>query len=111
MGLFNDNNHPVRHSWEYNYAGKELLVAATAKYKEMKAREMAARNNLADLLKDPAVSPQDKRIEQYKREIEKCGSESEQCVVWCHEFARNPDREYLLGLGDVTYFNLATPPE
>ncbi len=107
MGLFNDYRGTSREGWKYNYTGEELLIPAQRKYKEVKSKELEARNKVAELLRDASVSPNDKRLEDGKRDIERYGNESEQCMVFVHEFARKPTREYNLSLGDVTYFDLA----
>lgn len=107
MGLFNDYRGTNREGWKYTYKGGELLEAAKRKWAELRQKEMDARNNVAAMLKDEKVSPNDDRLEEGKRLIEKYGNEREQCMVFCHEFARAADRDFTLGLGDVTYFDLA----
>lgn len=110
MGLFNDYKSPSREGWKYTYKGEELLEPARKKYRDVRAREMEARNTLADLLRNPLIGPDDHKVVDNKKLAERYGNESEQCMVFCHEFTRNPSREYLLSLGDVTYFDLAQPP-
>lgn len=107
MGMYNDYRSTNRETWKYCYTGRLLLEPAKKKFLELYRLEMAARNKVADLLKNPGVSPADARLAEGKREIERYGNEREQCTVFIHEFARNPDREFLLALGDVTYFDLA----
>jgi hypothetical protein len=66
---------------------------------------------MAALMMDMSVAQSDSRMSECKDEIETSGRERERCTVWIHEFARKPEREFLLSLGDVTYFNLAPEPE
>lgn len=108
MGMFNDNLGAHRTGWSYPYKGCELLESASALYKEYFAKEQEARNKMSDFMKDMNISQNDPRIEQTKREIVSFGTLKEQCMVFKHEFKRNPDKVYDLGLGDVTFFNLAS---
>jgi hypothetical protein len=106
MGLFNDNVSAGRTSWTYKYTGGDLLPYATKLYHEYRAKEEESRNRMADFMKDMNVSNNDRRVEDTKREIISFGTLKEQCAVFKHEFARHPDKEYELGLGDVTFFGL-----
>jgi hypothetical protein len=106
MGLFNDNVSAGRTSWTYKYKGADLLPYATKLYHEYHAKEEASRNRMADLMKDMSVSQNDPKISDTKRDILSFGTLKEQCSVFKHEFARNPDNTYELGLGDVTFFGL-----
>ena len=45
-------------------------------------------------------------VEDLKKDIGHYGDEKEKCVVWVHEFKRNPEKEFVLALGDVSYFEL-----
>lgn len=109
MGMFNDHQSPKRLEWTYKYTGKELLPYAVKLYNDCFIKEEAARNRMADLMRDMNVSNTDRRIEDAKRESATQGTIKEQCDVFKHEFARNPDQIYSLGLGDVTFFGLTTP--
>lgn len=62
---------------------------------------------MADFMKDMNVSQNDTKVQEVKRDITTFGTLKEQCSVFQHEFARNPGKEYQLGLGDVTFFGLA----
>jgi hypothetical protein len=108
MGLFNDNVSPKRLEWEYLYTGKELLEKAKMLRDRHAAKEIEARNKTADLLRDASVSQNDSRFGELKREITTHGTLKEQCEVFVHEFSREPERPYLLGLGDVTFFELTS---
>jgi hypothetical protein len=107
MGMFNDNVGPRRTDWTYKYLGKDLIEPAVKLFREFQSKEEAARNKMADFMKDMNVSQNDRRIEETKRDIATFGSLKEQCEVFKHEFKRNPEKEYELGLGDVTFFGLA----
>ena len=69
-------------------------------------QEQNARNQVAELLKDPSIHHNDKAVKDLKDEIAFCGPEREKCLVFKHEFKRNPDREYHLTLGDVVFFGI-----
>jgi hypothetical protein len=107
MGMFNDNQSAQRLHWTYKYTGKELLPSATRLYAKFYLKEEEARNKMAEYMKDMNISNTDRRVEEAKRDIVSFGTLKEQCEVFQHEFARNPDKEYELGLGDVTFFELA----
>jgi hypothetical protein len=106
MGLFNDHQGPKRLEWTYKYTGKELLPYASKLYEDFRNKEIEARNRMADFMRDINVSNSDRRVEEVKREITNYGTLKEQCEVFKHEFARNPNQEYRLGLGDVTFFGV-----
>ena len=106
MGLFNDNVNPNRNQWTYRYKGSELLAKATSLYDSYYKKESESRLRMSEYMKDMSISNADRRVEDTKREIVSYGTLKEQCLVFKHEFARNPDKEYDLGLGDVTFFEL-----
>lgn len=106
MGVYHDFRLTNRDSWKFIYRGAEILPHAEAALGRFAAAEMDNRNTLADLLRDPNVSHEDRRIAEFKKQIEHAGSERERCAVYVHEFRRAGDREYHLSLGDVTYFGL-----
>ena len=110
MGVYNDYNHTEREGWKFHYTGAQLVEAARRKHDEFRGKERSAREEMARLMVDMSVSQSDPRISECKRDIEKAGSEREKCAVWVHEFARNPERQFFLQLGDVTYFELAPSP-
>lgn len=105
--MFNDNVGPRRTDWTYKYLGSELVEPANRLYKEYHQKEESARNKMADFMKDMNVSQADRRVDETKRDIATFGALKEQCEVFKHEFKRNPDKVYELGLGDVTFFGLA----
>lgn len=107
MGMFNDNVSPNRHSWTYSYTGTELLPHARRLFTEYFYKEQYARNTMAAFMKDMDVSQNDTRVQEAKRDITTFGTLKEQCAVFQHEFARNENKIYELGLGDVTFFGLA----
>jgi len=107
MGVYNDNRHTNRLSWEYSYTGAELLEAARKKHDEFAAKEKEAREKMATFMVDMSMAQSDARIADCRSDVEEAGSERERCMVWIHEFSRNPQKEYSLELGDITYFDLA----
>lgn len=111
MGIYNDYKNTTRREWEYVYSGAELLEAARRKHAEFAAREKAARAKMAEFMVDMSVAQSDARIADCRSDVEEAGTERERCMVWIHEFARRPEKEYALQLGDVTYFDLAPEPD
>jgi predicted Zn-dependent protease len=107
MGMFNDNVGAGRTGWTYTYTGEQLLAPAIRLYNEYRSKEEKARNHMADYMKDMTIPNNDRRVEEVKRDIVAFGTLKEQCDVFRHEFKRNPNKEYELGLGDVTFFGLA----
>ncbi len=106
MGMYNDFRGTKRDGWVYTYKGSELLAPAKRKQEQYAVEENKARNALGDFYKDTAVSANDKKIEDLKVEVARLGNLHEQCDVFVHEFARTPEREFHLSLGDVTFFDL-----
>jgi hypothetical protein len=107
MGMFNDNVGAGRERWTYKYDGRELVVAAQRLYTEFYDKEQAVRLRVAEYMKDMTIAQNDRRVEEAKRDIILFGTLKEQCEVFRHEFARNPNKTFDLGLGDVTFFGLA----
>ncbi len=105
--MFNDNVSPGRTKWTYTYKGKELLNAAITLHREFETKESEARNTMAGYMKDMKISNSDPKGDNCKDQIRTFGTLKEQCTVFKHEFNRNPEKEYELGLGDVTFFGLA----
>jgi hypothetical protein len=95
-----------RHGWTFTHEGRELQVHAEALCASYASKEMAARNTAADLLRQPDVHHQDKRVVAAKDDFVKFGQLKEQCAVWAHEFARTPARAFSLGIDDVLFFGL-----
>jgi hypothetical protein len=95
-----------RQGWKYTYTGEQMLKSAKRLRDQFRSIEIAKRNDLADLLRDPNVSQSDSRIKELRDDIQYNGKLYEECCVYAHEFARNPDREYHLALGDVVFFCL-----
>ncbi len=111
MGVYNDYKDTTRRKWEFTYTGAELLEAAKRKHSEFAAREKEAREKMAQFMVDMSMAQSDARIAECRDDVEEAGTERERCMVWVHEFARYPEKEYVLQLGDVTYFDLAPEPE
>lgn len=106
MGMFNDNVSARRTEWTYTYTGKELLVKAKMLLGRHTESEQAARNKTAEMLQDVSVNQNDSRFAELKGRITFHGTMKEQCAVFVHEFSRSLAREYELGLGDVTFFEM-----
>lgn len=106
MGMYNDTVSYNRLEWKYTYKASELLASAKKLLTFHTNKELEARNKTADLLRDTFVNQNDPRFNELKRDISTHGTLKEQCQVFVHEFSRDPKREYSLGLGDVTFFEL-----
>lgn len=111
MGLFNDYRNTNRDTFRFYYQGADLLPFAKKKYNFFTEKETTSRHEMAKLLKDPSVRASDPKIDGLKQDIEKFGAEREKCLIWVHEFGRQPAKEYSLWLGDVSYFDIAALEE
>jgi len=109
MGLFNDNVNATRTVWTFQYRGDELLPTAEYLFKRHSELERKAREQMAAYMLDSNMSQLDPKIADTKKLIEKHGDLKEKLSVWVHEFHRDPAREFELGLGDVTFFELVGP--
>lgn len=110
MGMFNDSVSPQRTQWTYTYLGKDLFPHADRLYGEYLNRETVARSNMSEYMKDMNRHQNDPDIQRAKSDIQTYGTLKEQCAVFRHEFARNPEQTYELGLGDVTFFGIHEAP-
>ena len=104
--MYHDFQSVNREGWKYNYKGSELLAAAQTKWKEFLTAEKSARKKVSDLMGDIRVSAESREVQEAKRDVEFNGKNREACAVYVHEFARTPDREFNLSLGDVVFFGL-----
>jgi len=110
MGMFHDFNRTCREDWKYAYKGKQLIGPAKRKLAEYCAAEEIERKKMSKLMSDMKVSASGKEVEDCKNQITHFGKLGEQCRVWVREFERTTDREFLLALGDVTFFDLHLLP-
>lgn len=99
-----------REEFRYNYKGSELLPFAERAYFRYLRAEIEAREKAAGLLTDMAVKQNDPELDRCRKDIESNGKIREQCAVWVHQFRREPDREFPLQLGDVTFFGIVGDP-
>lgn len=95
-----------RHGWTFLHTGAVLEDRAVDLYEDYKSLETEARNLAADLLRDAQIHHEDKRVISAKNDIVKYGKLREQCAVWVHEFGRTPEREFSLGINDVSFFRI-----
>lgn len=109
--MYNDFCNTARETWKYIYKGSELLPHAERKFKEFLAKEVEARRQMAAYMVDMKVSQSSDEVSKCKNAIEQNGNLREQCAVYVHEFRRTPDRDFLLSLGDVTFFWIVPEPE
>jgi len=93
-----------RHGWTYNHTGEQLRPLAETLHERYARLELEARNLVGDLLKNPTVHHDDRRVREGRDQIKKYGQLREQCAVWAHEFGRDPSREFPLGISDVSFF-------
>lgn len=110
MGSFNDFRGTSRDGWKYTYRGDELLPYVQKKLDTYENLETEARHELSRRLSDPGVKANSTKNEELRNKISTYGTEREKCLVWVHEFSRNPDHVFQLSLGDVTYFDIASIP-
>jgi hypothetical protein len=111
MGMFHDFSRTCREDWKYSYKGQQLIAPAKCKLAEFCEAEAIERKKMSKLMSDMQVSASSKDVDDCKNEITHYGKLSEQCRVWVREFARTPDREFMLALGDVTFFDLHLTPD
>ena len=104
--MYLEHKDSNRSGWRYTYKGSDLLAAAKRILEEYNVRENTSREHMAKLMRDPKVSPSAQEVTECKREIERVAMTAEECVVFVHEFARTPDREFHLSQGDVVFFGL-----
>ncbi len=109
--MYNDYRNTSRETWKYTYKGSELLPHAERKFQEFLAKEVDARRQMAAYMVDMKVSQSSDEVSKCKTAIETNGNLREQCAVYVHEFRRTPDRDFLLSLGDVTFFGIVPEPE
>lgn len=106
MGQFMDYRRPGRDDWKYTYKGSELVEAAKKKLEELTGQFVKAQEKLKVCVDVAATLYKDKPTQEARELVEQLGPEMESCEVWLHEFQRTPDREFILSMSDVTYFNL-----
>lgn len=104
--MYFEHSNTSRDSWKYIYKGSELVTSAENLWKEFRSQEMAARKEMSSHLSNPSISTEDECIRDCKKRIEFNAKQAEACGVFQTEFARCPDREYHLSLGDVVFFKL-----
>lgn len=99
-----------REEFRYSYKGSELLPYAERAYLRYLKAEVEARERAAALLSNMAVKQNAPELDQCRQDVEKFGKIREQCQVWIHQFRREPDRDFSLQLGDVTFFGFVNDP-
>jgi hypothetical protein len=83
-----------------------MVDRVRAKWRRLCAQEREARESVINLTRDPNTNPTDRKVDEAKRAVITAATLVEELAVYCHEFARNPDREYHLSSGDVVFFDL-----
>ena len=104
--MYLDNTYSSRTGFRYEYTGEQLKSFAEIKLVEMCCQEKKARQSLIEFTKDPNINPNDQRLVDVKRSVEKHGALVEELSVHLHEFIRSPERKFSLSLGDVVFFGL-----
>jgi hypothetical protein len=104
--MYLDNTHTSRSGWRYSYKGHELLSCAKHRLAERCQEERKAREEVIRLTRDPSINPADRRVEEAKRAVVAAAVVVEELMVYVHQFAREPDKEFLLSSGDVVFFDL-----
>jgi len=99
-----------REEFRYHYKGSELLPYAERAYFRYLKAEVEARERAATLLTDMAVRQNAPELDQCRQDIERYGKIREQCAVWVYQFRREPERDFPLQLGDVTFFGIVGDP-
>jgi hypothetical protein len=104
--VYLDNTHTSRAGWRYTYKGSDLLPYAKKKLTDMCEQERAAREEVITLTRDPATNPEDRRVQEAKRTVATTASVVEELMVYVHQFAREPEKEFSLSSGDVVFFGV-----
>jgi len=104
--MYNDYRNINRENWSFSYKAKQLLPHAERKRDHAKLKETAARQQMAILMNDANVRASDNRVEEARSDIERYADLYEKCVIWCWEFSRDPEHEFTLKLGDVSFFDI-----
>lgn len=96
-----------RTNWKFTYTGKELQEPTKNLYLDAHNKEDICRKQMSDLVHDPLIHHDSPVLQNLTKEMEIWGRQKEECGVLCHEFDRNPEREFHLSLGDVVFFGLS----
>ena len=104
--MYHEFRNTNRSGWKYNYTGSYLLPFAKKRLAEYFDAEKTARDTMSRLIKDLNRTQDDPEIARCRQAIESNGSQREELMVLVHEFARLPEREYTLALGDVVFFGM-----
>lgn len=106
-GIYNEKNlSKSRGEWSHPYTGFELMYFARCKCSEYKAREKAAREQMARLAKDPETYRDDRDLQALKDKVDRIGALRERLEVYSIAFEHQPEREFSLKLSDVMFFDL-----
>jgi len=103
MQLSNTNSQ--RFNWTFNHTGSVLQPMAEALFQNFKQMEQDARERMGEMVADMKVGLDDPDLRKLQQDIIHYGELRTKCSVWAHEFGRTPDREFMLGLNDVGFFN------
>jgi len=95
-----------RHSWMFPYTGESLASFAVDLHVVYEEQERATRATVAKMIQDPTISHNNKNLRSAQEEIGKYGMLREQCAVWAHEFERNSEKVFQLGIGDIAFFRI-----
>ena len=106
--MLNENYDTERSSWKFTYKAKEILPFAKIRLMEHQNEETNLRKQLAGLIQDPSSFYDDSKIQQLKAEVDRHSLLREQFEVYCHEFARTPNKEFNLKLSDIVFFRIHT---
>lgn len=104
--MYLDNSNISRNGWKYTYKGSELLSFAETKLQQKCREEQEARTRVIELTRDTTVSPNDRKVDEAKRDVERAATVVEELMVHVHQFRREMDREFHLSMGDVVFFGL-----
>jgi hypothetical protein len=105
------NGVAERDKWKFTYKGSDLAKNAIQLRNHYQAEEVRARNEMARLTSDKSISIDSKEAIAARENVQRSASLAEQFSVYAHEFTRTPDREFILGMADVTFFELIPPNE
>jgi len=105
------SNVPIeeqRNKWTFTYLASELYPKAHALYVDYYKRQLEIKKILSGDVPTRFPLSYD-RIRAFEKEAEECEGITNQCLVWEHEFKRDPGIVYHLSIEDVRFFRLVTP--
>lgn len=104
--MYLDNRNTLRERFTFLYSGRDMLPHVKIRLAEMIVKEKQAREEIIRLTRDSSVGPDDRKMQEAKKEVVAVASIVEELSVYVTEFERNQTREFTLSSGDVVFLGL-----